>query len=127
MVRNILGRSRSEIPMCLLANISVFISYPIKWTKLRIYSVKMAKFGGARSQLVNRLSAERGPRKPLGMNVFKNIFDFYLNASIHVALAVLSLAGVSFLLMDAIPDFKLLGFIFFSVIVCYNFIKYGVE
>jgi len=61
------------------------------------------------------------------MNVFKNIFDFYLNASIHVALAVLSLAGVSFLLMDAIPDFKLLGFIFFSVIVCYNFIKYGVE
>lgn len=61
------------------------------------------------------------------MNALKSIFDFYLDASIHVAMAVLSLAGVSFLLMGAVPDTKLLGFIFFSVIVGYNFIKYGVE
>lgn len=61
------------------------------------------------------------------MKLLKPIFDFYLDASIHVALAVLSLAGVSFLLMGARPDIKLLGFIFFSVIVAYNFIKYGVE
>lgn len=61
------------------------------------------------------------------MKALKTLFDFYLDASIHVALAVLSLAGVSFLLLGARPDVKLLGFIFFSVIVCYNFIKYGVE
>jgi len=61
------------------------------------------------------------------MKALKTLFDFYLDASLHVALAVLSLAGVSFLLMGARPDAKLLGFIFFSVVVCYNFIKYGVE
>jgi len=61
------------------------------------------------------------------MNALRALFGFYLDASLHVALAVLSLAGVSFLLMGAHPDIKLLGFIFFSVIVCYNFIKYGVE
>src|SRR5690606_36279845 len=61
------------------------------------------------------------------MNALKSIFDFYLDASIHVAIAVLSLAGVSFLLMGAVPDIKLMGFVFFSVIVGYNFIKYGVE
>lgn len=61
------------------------------------------------------------------MKVLKSIFDFYLDASIHVALAVLSLAGVTFHLLGISSDIDLLGFIFFGVIVCYNFIKYGVE
>lgn len=61
------------------------------------------------------------------MKTLKSIFDFYLDASIHVALAVLSLAGVTFHLLGTSSDIDLLGFIFFSVIVCYNFIKYGVE
>jgi hypothetical protein len=61
------------------------------------------------------------------MRTLKSIFDFYLDASIHVALAVIAMAGVTFHLFGTSSDIDLLGFIFFSVIVCYNFIKYGVE
>src|SRR5690606_17060357 len=127
MVPSIWGKSFSLIPICLLANSSVFIYLPIKWTKLRIYSLKMVNFGGCGPKLVNCLSGLGDPYKQQRMKVLKSVFDFYLDASIHVAMAVLSLAGVSFLLMGTIPDIKLLGFIFFSVIVGYNFIKYGVE
>lgn len=89
--------------------------------------MKMVNFGGCGPKLVNCLSGLGDPYKQQRMKVLKSVFDFYLDASIHVAMAVLSLAGVSFLLMGTIPDIKLLGFIFFSVIVGYNFIKYGVE
>ncbi|GLU43808.1 hypothetical protein [Allomuricauda sp. NBRC 101325] len=61
------------------------------------------------------------------MRTLKALFDFYLDASIHVALSVLAMAGVTFHLLGTFSDLNLLGFIFFSVIVCYNFIKYGVE
>nr|WP_299385669.1 hypothetical protein [Allomuricauda sp.] len=61
------------------------------------------------------------------MRYFKIIFDFYLNASIHVALAVMSLTGVTLLLLNIEPNFFLLAFVFFGTVVCYNFIKYGVE
>lgn len=61
------------------------------------------------------------------MRTLKAIFDFYLDASIHVAVAVIAMAGVTFHLLGSSSDINLLGFIFFSVIVCYNFIKYGVE
>ena len=61
------------------------------------------------------------------MRTLKAFFDFYLDASIHVAVAVISMAGVTFHLLGSSSDIDLLGFIFFSVIVCYNFIKYGVE
>ena len=61
------------------------------------------------------------------MRTLKAILDFYLDASIHVAIAVISLTGVTFYLLESSLDINLLGFIFFSVIVCYNFIKYGVE
>lgn len=61
------------------------------------------------------------------MRSLKLIFDFYLDASVHVALAVVSLMGVTFDLLEVPWDFYLMGFTFFGVIVCYNFIKYGVE
>ncbi|MEZ4811554.1 MAG: hypothetical protein R2819_14435 [Allomuricauda sp.] len=61
------------------------------------------------------------------MRTLKFIFDFYLDASIHVSLAVISLAGITFYLLGIPWDFLLLGFIFFGSIVCYNFVKYGVE
>lgn len=61
------------------------------------------------------------------MRIVKSIFDFYLDASIHVALAVICLTGVTFYLLNTSFDISLLGFIFFGVIVCYNFVKYGVE
>ncbi len=57
----------------------------------------------------------------------KRLFDFYLDASIHVSLAVVSLSMVTALFFD-IPLKGHLGyFIFFGTIVNYNFIKYGVE
>ncbi|MEX0314208.1 MAG: hypothetical protein AB3N18_08520, partial [Allomuricauda sp.] len=61
------------------------------------------------------------------MKLLKTFFDFYLNASVHVALAVISLMLVSIFLLDIPPNFSLLGFTFFGTIVCYNFVKYGVE
>ncbi|MDC6366542.1 MULTISPECIES: hypothetical protein [Flavobacteriaceae] len=61
------------------------------------------------------------------MRTLKFIFDFYLDASIHVALAVVALTCATCYLLNIPWDFLLLGFIFFSTIVCYNFIKYGVE
>ncbi len=55
------------------------------------------------------------------------IFDFYLDASIHVALAVLCLMKLTAIFED-IPAFDHLAlFVFFGTISCYNFIKYGVE
>lgn len=61
------------------------------------------------------------------MLVFKRLFRFYINASIHVALAVVSLYLVSIRTLNIMPDGYLMGFLFFATIVCYNFVKYGVE
>ncbi|WP_405380530.1 hypothetical protein [Maribacter sp. LLG6340-A2] len=58
---------------------------------------------------------------------FKRIFDFYLDASVHVALAVLSLIHITALTVNISIDIHLYGFIFFGTICCYNFVKYGVE
>lgn len=57
----------------------------------------------------------------------KRIFDFYLDASIHVGLAILSLVHSTVLLLNITAPFALYMFIFFGSIGCYNFIKYGVE
>lgn len=59
------------------------------------------------------------------MKVLKNIFNFYINSSIHVALAVVALATVSTLKFNLECDFKLLAFIFFASITGYNFVKYA--
>ncbi|MEM9363550.1 MAG: hypothetical protein AAGA43_13000 [Bacteroidota bacterium] len=61
------------------------------------------------------------------MRTLRTIFDFYLDASIHVGLAVAALIMVTSLLLNISVQNALLGFAFFSTIVCYNFIKYGVE
>lgn len=59
------------------------------------------------------------------MRKAKLLFDFYLNASIHVAVAVFAFSKVTRLYFN-IPDTKNLDFvIFLSTIVMYNFIKYG--
>lgn len=57
----------------------------------------------------------------------KRFFDFYLDASIHVGFAVGSLVWISCLLLNIMVSNALLLFTFFGTIVCYNFIKYGVE
>lgn len=61
------------------------------------------------------------------MRIIRVLFDFYLDASIHVGLVVTALILASSLLLNIPIDNSLLGFSFFSTIVCYNFIKYGVE
>lgn len=61
------------------------------------------------------------------VKLLKQVFDFYLDASIHVALSVLSLIYVTSLLLPVSFDENLALFIFFGTIACYNFIKYGVE
>lgn len=61
------------------------------------------------------------------MRGLKVVFDFYINASIHIALAVVSLLSVTGLLLSIEVSIHLVCFVFFSTISCYNFIKYGVE
>ena len=61
------------------------------------------------------------------MKLLKQLFDFYLDASIHVALAVVSLYLISLKILEVSTNQILVGFLFFGTIVCYNFIKYGVE
>ena len=61
------------------------------------------------------------------MALIKRIFDFYLDASIHVALAIFSLVHVTALTLNINVPQELYIFIFFGSISCYNFVKYGVE
>ena len=59
------------------------------------------------------------------MKFFKSIFDFYLNASIHVAFSVLALLCISIKTFNIPEDKNLIFATFFGTIVIYNFIKYG--
>ncbi len=58
------------------------------------------------------------------MKIIKHVFDFYINASIHVALAVFSLSWITLLEFDIPYDENVLYFIFFATITGYNFVKY---
>ena len=55
----------------------------------------------------------------------KSIFNFYINSSIHVALAVCSLCALTFLNLDEVLQFNFLGFAFFATVTGYNFVKYA--
>jgi len=57
------------------------------------------------------------------MKGLRQFFDFYINSSIHVALAVVSLSWLT-LLEFHLFDKDILCFIFFSSITGYNFVKY---
>ncbi|MFS4456460.1 hypothetical protein [Maribacter sp. 2304DJ31-5] len=61
------------------------------------------------------------------MTWVRRIFDFYLDASIHIAFAVFALVQVTILTLDISNDGHLSWFLFFGTISCYNFIKFGVE
>ncbi|GAA4239998.1 MULTISPECIES: hypothetical protein [Winogradskyella] len=58
------------------------------------------------------------------MGVLKRIFNFYLNSSIHVALAAYALAWITLIEMNVDYDKSLLSFVFFATITGYNFVKY---
>lgn len=59
------------------------------------------------------------------MQFLTRIFDFYLRASVHVALAVFSLLYVGFQSLNISLDVPLTITVFCGTIMSYNFIKYG--
>ncbi len=67
----------------------------------------------------------RAKKQTKGMRGFRNIFKFYINASFHVALAVVCLSDISIQNFGVPRNYKLLLFIFFASICGYNFVKYS--
>jgi len=61
------------------------------------------------------------------MLFLKKVFDFYLDASVHVALSIFSLVQVTAITLNITVPFSLNVLVFFGSICCYNFVKYGVE
>ena len=59
------------------------------------------------------------------MKFLKQLFDFYINASIHVALAVYALVRITELYFNLSYNESLDYFIFYGTISGYNFIKYA--
>jgi hypothetical protein len=59
------------------------------------------------------------------MKSLNNLFKFYIDSSIHVALAVCALCAISSYFLEVELPSKLLGFVFFSTITGYNFVKYA--
>ncbi|QRM88069.1 hypothetical protein FG167_02130 [Lacinutrix sp. WUR7] len=58
------------------------------------------------------------------MRIVKHLFDFYINASIHVALSVYALTWVTLMEFGVSYDENVLFFNFFATITGYNFVKY---
>ncbi|MDP2160681.1 MAG: hypothetical protein Q8K02_09380, partial [Flavobacterium sp.] len=58
------------------------------------------------------------------MRKLKALFDFYINASIHVAFAVAALVRVTQISLQLDTNQSVLGLVFFGTIVGYNFLKY---
>ena len=58
------------------------------------------------------------------MRFLKQVLDFYINSSIHVSLAVLSLSWITLIEFDISYDINVLFFIFYASITGYNFVKY---
>lgn len=59
------------------------------------------------------------------MKFLKAVFKFYIDSSIHVALAVSALVYLTVFEYEIILDSNLLGFVFFGTITGYNFVKYA--
>tara|TARA_R100001377_G_C3187747_1_gene109258 strand:+ start:901 stop:1734 length:834 start_codon:yes stop_codon:yes gene_type:complete len=58
------------------------------------------------------------------MRLVKQIVDFYINSSIHVALSVFALSWITLIEYQIPFDTNVLFFIFFASIVGYNFVKF---
>lgn len=58
------------------------------------------------------------------MRIFKIVFDFYINSSIHVALAVYALTWITLNSFEISYDENILYFNFYATITGYNFVKY---
>jgi hypothetical protein len=55
---------------------------------------------------------------------FKQIFDFYIRSSIHVALSVYALVLMTYFMFNISKEQSMANFTFFGTIVGYNFVKY---
>lgn len=58
------------------------------------------------------------------MTTFKNLFDFYINSSVHVALAIVAMSCITYFEFDIAVDLNVLSFIGLASITGYNFVKY---
>lgn len=58
------------------------------------------------------------------MKVLKQLLDFYINSSIHVAIAVYALSWITLKKLNINGDATILYFNFFATITGYNFVKY---
>ncbi|MBD0830733.1 UbiA prenyltransferase family protein [Aestuariibaculum sediminum] len=58
------------------------------------------------------------------MKVLKQVVNFYINSSIHVAFSVVALTWISLIEFQISLDKELLNFVFFATITGYNFVKY---
>lgn len=59
------------------------------------------------------------------MKFLKAGLDFYINSSVHVAIAVCCFVLISFARFDILYDAEYISFVFFGTITGYNFIKYA--
>lgn len=59
------------------------------------------------------------------MKFLKTLLDFYINSSIHVALAVFSFVRITEFYLGIVPNESLNWFVFFATITGYNFVKYA--
>ena len=58
------------------------------------------------------------------MRILKQLLDFYIQSSIHVALSVYSLVQISYFMFPVSEDKPMAYFAFFGTILGYNFVKY---
>ncbi len=58
------------------------------------------------------------------MKFIKQLFNFYLNSSIHVAISVFSLTWITLIEFNISYDANILYFVFYASITGYNFVKY---
>ena len=58
------------------------------------------------------------------MKLLKQLLDFYINSSIHVALSCFALVKVTYLMLNITNDNSVAFFSFFGTIVGYNFVKF---
>ncbi|MBC9795563.1 hypothetical protein [Sinomicrobium weinanense] len=61
------------------------------------------------------------------MKLLTRVFNFYIEASVHVALSVYALTVITLLNFDMPYDENVCYAVFYGTIVGYNFIKYGSE
>lgn len=58
------------------------------------------------------------------MKLAHQIFNFYINSSIHVALSCFALVNCTLLTFNIPTDFAFQGFVLFGTLVGYNFVKF---